>query len=392
MKKLLKNTMIAILIALSLGFSPKKSYAGPVEAPAEMVGVLAMYVAKISKTALYIETIVESVTYVTSIGQQGLNAAVQGLMSMAGNLSAFQSVLHFSDAGQFGSLLGGINAVDSIKNIGNVGNIVEGVKGVANVGGALDVDLDYQAVGGMLGKTAANAVTQASGADGVTKLVVGVGAEMAGAAIGKAVEEAGEKGDENAQIEKSSYDKMGTVQKSYGQPQEKKEDAEKYIKSLYFYSVKEGDKYEGEELSETDVALEAVLENRNNYRKEVIAMSYGTAVENRTKVYEQSLERLEKIKQKANSAETADDKKAVEAMITQEETRQRMNRLSIDLAILERDVVDDLLEEPAEIIIARTPEQVEMDTQEKLEDVNYNKDEFSDFKDEFLETALGGQS
>jgi hypothetical protein len=334
-----------------------------------MVGVLAMYVEKISKTALYIETIIESVTYVSSVGKNGLNAAVQGLLSMAANLSAFQSVLHFSDAGQFGTLLGGIKAVDNLGDISKLGDVAN-IGAAGAVGDILNGDIDAQTVGGVIGKTVADAATQAAGADGITAAVAGTGAQIAGAAVGKAIddaedEDAAEGGSTSTKVGKSAYDKMGTVKESYGQPQEKKEDAEKYIKSLYFYSVKEGDKYEGEELSETDVALEKVLENRKNYRKEVIAMSYGTAVENRTKVYEQSLERLEKIKQKAASAKTTDDKKAVEAMITQEEARQRMNRLSIDLAVLERDVVDDLLEEPTEIIIARTPEQVEMDTQEK---------------------------
>ena len=110
---------------------------------------------------------------------------------------------------------------------------------------------------------------------------------------------------------------------------------------------------------------------------EVISTAYATAVENRTSVYEEALERYNQIKSQASSADTVDAKKAVETLIVQEETRQRINRLSLELSILEQDIIADLFEEPENILIARTVEQIQHETRKEIQNVNNKNDSAS---------------
>ena len=387
MKKFLKNTISAVLISATLGAG--HVHAGAVEAPAETVSVLGMYVQKIAKVGLYIETIAESVTYVGSVGKKGFNAAVGALASVAGNLSGFQNMLHFADASSFNSLLNQANsAVNNVtEQVDAVKNGVDAVKDTANT-----VKNDVVSAGKNVVDTAKDTVTNA-GKNIVDKVASNGSQQEAMDELKSRITEAvsGGKTQEEAG---SSYEKVGTAQTSYGAPQDNKTAANAYVKKMFFYSTKEGDMYEGKPLSETTQADEAVKKNRNKYRAEVISTAYATALENRKSGFEASLKRYEAIKQKAASAASEDDKRAVGALITQEETRQRIARLALDLAVLEQDVVNDLLAQPTNILIARTVEQINEETEKQNKDVNFKGAAENVLDDKLLEKYgnNGGQS
>ena len=128
MKQFLKNTTAAVLISVTLGTG--SVCAGQVEAPTETISVLGMFVQKISKVGFYIDTITEGVTYVSSVGKKGFNAAVGALSSMAGNLSGFQDMLHFADASSFNALLDKAEStIDTVKeDVGLVNDAIDSAK------------------------------------------------------------------------------------------------------------------------------------------------------------------------------------------------------------------------------------------------------------------------
>ena len=343
MKEFLKNTTASLLISVTLGTG--QAFAGSVEAPAETISVIGMYVQKIAKVGFYIDTIAEGVTYVSSVGKKGFNAAVGALSAMGGNLSGFQNMLHFSDASAFNSLLNkagdtitaATDKVDAVKeNIDSVNKTIDTAK----------EQVENISVDGIVDE-----ITDKTGVQEATDQVKQrLDAVVSGGSDGNS-------------SSASAYARVGTMVGSYGKPHDNKQAATNYIKKMFFYSTKEGDKYEGAPMSETSQANEAVFKNRNNYRNEIIATSYATAVENRKSGFENSKKRFEAIQAQAASAATEDAKRAVGALITQEEARQRVIRLSLDLAVLERDVVEDLIAQPTDILIARTPEQIKAETQ-----------------------------
>ena len=83
----------------------------------------------------------------------------------------------------------------------------------------------------------------------------------------------------------------------------------KYVKDRFFYSTREGDKLEGEPLTETIDALKKVKSNRVNYFGEVVSEAYGKAFEELTTGAERANKTLANLTQKATNAETYDDKK-----------------------------------------------------------------------------------
>ena len=347
MRNSLKKIALSLVIFFSLAMNASPSFSGEVNAPVETGEDFSIYIQKVAKTALFIENILESVTYVISTGEEGINAAVELLGDLAGNLGPFQEVLRFADSSSFGSILG--TAKDALS--GNFDSIT---------GGSLN-NLD---LGGKANKLLGNV-----DADALAKDVLnlgGAGNGSGGAAAGNTPQNVSGSSNSN-----SAYARVGKVQGSYGAPQESKQAAEQYIRKMFFYSTKDGDKYDGEELTEADKALEAVKENRKGYLLEVISTAYATAVENRTSVYEDALKRYNDIKKEASSADTVDAKKAAETLIVQEETRQRINRLSLELSILEQDIIGDLFEEPENILIARTVEQIQTETGSEVQNVDF---------------------
>ena len=363
-------------------------YAGAVEAPAETISVLGMYVQKIAKVGFYIDTIAESVSYVGSVGKKGFNAAVGALSSVVGDLGGFQDMLHFADASSFNSLLNKANtAVDTVTDqVEEVENVVDNATEEI---GAVKAQVD-KAQGVVEGKAqelvdAGKEVIE-EGKNAAKDVVDELGAEEAIDDVKNRINKA-VSGDQSQEDSSSAYARVGTVQTTYGAPQDNKTAADAYVRKMFFYSTKEGDKYDGKPLSETTQADEAVKKNRNKYRAEVISTAYATALESRTAGLDASLKRYETIRKKVASAASEDEKRAVGALITQEKTRQRVARLSLDLALLEQDVVNDVLEQPTEIIIARTVEQINAETEAANKDVSFES--FSnDLSQEDLKKAL----
>ena len=149
----------------------------------------------------------------------------------------------------------------------------------------------------------------------------------------------------------------------YGAPKESIDEAKTYLKDTFFYSTKEGDKYDGAVLSGRDLAQREVQTARKAYQEEVITAAFGQSMEALTTGAENALERAKGLLGKLKKAKSYDKKKAVEVVIMQNEIRERILRLSLELEILELDLVDMLVREPGQgrYIIARTVEQVEAD-------------------------------
>ena len=164
----------------------------------------------------------------------------------------------------------------------------------------------------------------------------------------------------------SSLERVVEVKSNFGEPQASKEAAQIFIRSRYFYSTKDGDKYEGKPLINTSDAEVRVGKNRRGYLKEIAATSLGIAFENLTQAKEDSITRLKALQDQANAAESMDDKKAVEVSMVQERIRQRILGLNIEITALELEVVDEMQTLERKYIIPRTMEQITADTKAEL--------------------------
>ena len=386
MNKQIKTGLIALLMA-SVFSMPEQAFL--MDAQNEDNSQIMQYLQKFSKTAFYIETIFENITYVQTYGRQQLNAAQEYLSSVMSYAQEVQGALRFSDPTSFVGLLGKTPLADSA--LGQVANqaknAADDLKSAANqvtsayndVKGKLDsaknavtstVDKAKNAVGGTVDK--AKDVLSGGGSDSTSgsSADAGTGATSSVASKGGS----GKAGvSDEVKYTASSYERVSDVTGGYGAPQANKQAAQKFIKAAYYYSAKDGDKYEGAPLSNTAAAQEKVLKNRVAYQHEVMANTYGTAMENLTTVKEESIKRLEELQQKASSAKTIDDKKAVEALIVQEETRQRMIKLNLELAALERDLVYDMQSSESVYIIPRTAEQIKAETDKQMKKIDYDK-------------------
>lgn len=160
----------------------------------------------------------------------------------------------------------------------------------------------------------------------------------------------------------------------YGLPQQSIEDAQKYVKDTFFYSIKEGDKPDGAPLPNTTDAQKKVSANRLAYYEEVISSSYGQALEASSTTFEESKKRWEDLNKKLSSAKTYDDKKAVEVAITQNDIRERMQRLALELGALELEATTLLYREPEQYIIARSAEEIQAEVKAKLDATNLQKE------------------
>jgi len=172
----------------------------------------------------------------------------------------------------------------------------------------------------------------------------------------------------------SSYARIAQITESYGAPQEDKATAQKYVKEAFFYSTHENDEIDGVLLTEQENARDKIIQNRKAYQQEVVSLALATAYENRTTAHEETTTRYGDLRSNVGSAKTINDKKGMEGAITQEETRQRITSLSLELALLELELVEDLQKEPENYIIARTAEQITDETKEKTSEIDFLDD------------------
>ena len=157
----------------------------------------------------------------------------------------------------------------------------------------------------------------------------------------------------------------------YGKPQETIEKAQQYVKDTFFYSIREGDKYDGELIPDADTRHEEVQNRRRAYHQQVVADALAIAYESVEKKYDDSMKQLKQLHSDTTKAHTYDQKKAMEASITQEDNRELMNRLSLEFATLELEVVDELLRQPENYLIARSKEEIEKETDQLLEEADF---------------------
>ena len=313
-----------LILAIFLMFGTiTLSFANEVHSAEEEADQIGHYAQKLAKTAYYIETIAEGIQYVTAIGKLDSNAVMGLLGSGWSDLDAFQNVLHLADASSFGPLLGYADSVGGFN--GQIDGLKEEVSGF------------YDDINGSVG--APKSVADYSAEDEIADY--------------------SEEGySENSN---SAAQRVVVVERNFGQAQKSKAAAENFIRSRYYYSTKDGDVYEGEVLNDTAGANALVLKNRAGYYQEALIMSTATALEGLTTVSEESMKRLQELQKKVDKAESVDDKRAVEALIVQEEIRQRMLRLGLDLTALEKDLIDELQTVETNYIIARTVDQIRQD-------------------------------
>lgn len=352
----MKKFLVALMLSLCLITRPVHAKF-EMDAVMEQVQLVVQYGKQLTSVSLYIATIKEGIEYIKSMGTLGINMASELLSGNFAALLEFQDKLHFADSTMFGSFLGE-----------NFNQIQQGVnewkQGVGDAVGQMQSGIN-SAVQSAQGKIdsakqkvqeTAQAATQKVKA-GVSKVKDTV-AETAGN-IKDGIEESVFKKDKS----NSSAAKVVVVKSNFGEPQPDKQTAQNFIRSRYFYSFKKGDTYDGTPLTDTSEANRLVRKNRTGYLQEILTIALATAYENSTTVNEESVKRLQNLQKQADKAETVDDKKAVEALIVQEETRQRMLNLNLQMLMLEKEIVDELQVLDAGYIIARTAEQVTADTE-----------------------------
>ena len=334
-----KLIFVVLLFSLFLGVKPVCAF--QTRSTEEVAQQIGHYTQKLAKTAFYVETIMEGIKYVETVGRLKINAVMEFLRGGLSDMTDFQKVLNFADANSFNSLLKN-DVLSNVRDAANdLNSNIDELKNTAN-------DLK---------EMAQNEINDALNYTGTNE-----------------EEDEYDLEDDIADDEKegnlsdSAASKVIVVKSNFGKPQKDKEAAERFIRKRYYYSAKEGDVYDGKPLTETDLANELVLKNRAGYFQEVLANSVATGLENLTTVKEDSYKKMKELAQKASSAESIDDKRAVEALIVQEEVRQRMLRLNLELAALEKDVVEEMQSTGTVYIIARTPTQIEQDTQDLLDE------------------------
>ena len=348
---MMKRTLTAFLLVLTLGIQPARAFL--MDAPAEQVELVAHFGQLIASTTLYLETVREATEYIGSVGTLWENAAMKALSSVSSEMSSFQDKLNFSNASSFASLLGK-NASDFLDDNG-MKDWREGVED--------SVDQLKQEAGDAVQtiQNGANAAKdKVAGAVDQVKETVGETAGKIKDGIEESYEDSIGKKDND-----SSSSRVVVVKSNFGHPQSNKKAAEKFIRSRYYYSTKDGDTYMGNPLTDTDEANRLVQKNRIGYHQEIVTMALATAYEASSTVKDESVERMRVLKKKASTVKTLDDRKAVEALIVQEEVRQRMLRLNLEIALLEKEIVDQMLSVEPNYIIARTPEQITEDTKRK---------------------------
>lgn len=347
---MMKKILVAFLVILTLYQRPARAVI--TDAPSEQAVLTGHYAELIASLALYGETIAEAEKYIKSVGRTlGENAVMKALSSISTeDLASFQDTLNFSDASSFSSLLGK-KASDFLDD--------NGMKDW-RVGVSDSIDQLKQEVGGAV-QTVQDTATDVKGkvtdaVDQATETVKDTASKVK-EGVTKSISETSSKKPSD-----SAAARVVIVESNFGQPQPNKQAAQNFIRSRYYYSYKDGDTYMGKPLADVSEAHGLVRKNRVGYYQEVVTTALATAYEGLTTVKKDSVSRMNDLKERAEKVESLDDRKAVEALIVQEEVRQRMLRLNFEIALLEKEVVDEMMTIEPEYVIARTPEQITNDT------------------------------
>ena len=424
----MRNKIISTFFVLLLLLAMSPARAGiPIEAPPVISLATTMNIEKAAKIVAYMQEIENTLNTIDSYGMADINAAMEQLEQYKGMLTDFQDQLRIGSIqtalmqaalggtiisqgiglGQLGDLKGQLNDLNGQLNnalSGQVNQLTGALGGavggqVNQLTGALE-----GAVGGQLNNMTGSVMDQVNKAagsalsdvtqDGVNKLkdaagkVVSDNVNKLKDAAGKVVSDnvnklkdaAGKVVSDNANkltnsmndaAKEQALTQNGNPPVDYGKPQETIEKAQQYVKDTFFYSIREGDKYDGELIPDADTRHEEVQNRRRAYHQQVVADALAIAYESVEKKYDDSMKQLKQLHSDTTKAHTYDQKKAMEASITQEDNRELMNRLSLEFATLELEVVDELLRQPENYLIARSKEEIEKETDQLLEEADF---------------------
>ena len=409
----MRNKIISTFFVLLLLLAMSPARAGiPIEAPPVISLATTMNIEKAAKIVAYMQEIENTLNTIDSYGMADINAAMEQLEQYKGMLTDFQDQLRIGSIqtalmqaalggtiisqgiglGQLGDLKGQLNDLNGQLNnalSGQVNQLTGALGGavggqVNQLTGALE-----GAVGGQLNNMTGSVMDQVNKAagsalsdvtqDGVNKLkdaagkVVSDNVNKLKDAAGKVVSDNANKltNSMNDAAKEQALTQNGNPPVDYGKPQETIEKAQQYVKDTFFYSIREGDKYDGELIPDADTRHEEVQNRRRAYHQQVVADALAIAYESVEKKYDDSMKQLKQLHSDTTKAHTYDQKKAMEASITQEDNRELMNRLSLEFATLELEVVDELLRQPENYLIARSKEEIEKETDQLLEEADF---------------------
>ena len=364
MKKFLKYSSLGLILSALCFASPVSA---SVQSNTQFSLLLTVFIEKMEKIRAYLQETNETLDTINEFGELEVNAAHKMLSLGRGLVSVFQGQLHFGDIARTAANIGMGMAHEEISGIIHDDLGISDTRIFTDTEGFMgdlmnDVRHEVEAVARDAAGTAVGIV-----ADQAQKAA----AAMAKTAIEKAQTYVTQKAADLADARVGSamqnlQSKVAGQPTIYGAPQSSIEAAQAYVKSTFFYSIKEGDRFDGQPLPGNEAAKKQVMANRLGYYNEIISTSYGQALEASSAGYDEAVDRMEFLMGRLEAATTYDDKKAVEASIVQNDIRERMKHLSLELSTLELEAVAMLWKQPEEFLIARSPEQIMAESQAEV--------------------------
>ena len=361
MKKFLKYSSLGLILSALCFASPVSA---SVQSNTQFSLLLTVFIEKMEKIRAYLQETNETLDTINEFGELEVNYAAKMLSYGSSFVAMFQGQLHFGDLAMSAANIGMGVAQEQVAGIihddlgisdtrvftdteGFMGDLMNDVRHEV---GAIARDAAGAAIGIVADQVQKAATDMARSAiEKAQTYVTQKAADLADARVGSAMQ--------NLQAKVAG---QATI---YGAPQSSIEAAQAYVKSTFFYSIKEGDRFDGQPLPGNEAAKKQVVANRLGYYNEIISTSYGQALEASSAGYDEAVDRMEFLMGRLEAATTYDEKKAVEAAIVQNDIRERMKHLSLELSTLELESVAMLWKQPEEFLIARSPEQIMAESQ-----------------------------
>ncbi len=384
----MKNRIISTLFVLFVLLTGKEiSYAGlvPIENPSARSKMVVMNIEKAAKIVAYLTEIDTTLNTIDTYGWDSVNAAAEQLGMYKSTLTQFQDKLRIGDiqSSLYQAAQGKLSQVheDALSQVTDLNDHVEqlnnsintSVNQIDQAGNSAEIS---QSTTTQLRQAVSNFNSEnLNKLKNTTQNVISNELKGLKDAAGKVVSDNANKltNSMNDAAKEQALTQNGNPPVDYGKPQETIEKAQQYVKDTFFYSIREGDKYDGELIPDADTRHEEVQNRRRAYHQQVVADALAIAYESVEKKYDDSMKQLDKLLSDAKASETLDTKKATETAIVQADNRELMNKLSLEFAALELEVVDELLRQPENYLIARTTDEIEKETKRLLEQANLDK-------------------
>lgn len=384
----MKNRIISTLFVLFVLLTGKEiSYAGlvPIENPSARSKMVVMNIEKAAKIVAYLTEIDTTLNTIDTYGWDSVNAAAEQLGMYKSTLTQFQDKLRIGDiqSSLYQAAQGKLSQVheDALSQVTDLNDHVEqlnnsintSVNQIDQAGNSAEIS---QSTTTQLRQAVSNFNSEnLNKLKNTTQNVISNELKGLKDAAGKVVSDNANKltSSMNDAAKEQALTQNGNPPVDYGKPQETIEKAQQYVKDTFFYSIREGDKYDGELIPDADTRHEEVQNRRRAYHQQVVADALAIAYESVEKKYDDSMKQLDKLLSDAKASETLDTKKATETAIVQADNRELMNKLSLEFAALELEVVDELLRQPENYLIARTTDEIEKETKRLLEQANLDK-------------------